>query len=166
MTGQKNCGLVIDNELAREYTVYKKNDKIRKSRKNCMQKEDNMTHKYNRFAESIAVEFEEPKRTSFVQLTTKDGVPFGCGGCELPPHSSNQYHVHEADEVIHVTEGELEFVFPSGSVTLAARDVIYIPAGEYHQIFNRTDEIAYHTYVFSDPKCTDLIIARYNADKL
>ena len=124
-----------------------------------------MTHKVNHFKDSTAVAFEEPKRTSFVQLTTKDGVPFGCGGCEIPPHCSNQYHVHDADEIIHVTEGELEFVFPSGTEVLGPRDVIYIPAGEWHQIFNRTDKPAYHTYVFSDPACTDLIIARYNQDK-
>lgn len=124
-----------------------------------------MEHKVKCFKDSVKVAFDEPKRTSFVQLSTADGVPFGCGGCELPPHGSNQNHVHEADEVIHVTEGELEFVFPTGTVVLGPRDVIYIPAGEWHQIFNRTEETAYHTYVFSDPACTDLIIARYNQNK-
>ncbi|MGI5966837.1 MULTISPECIES: cupin domain-containing protein [Anaerotruncus] len=121
-----------------------------------------MEHKVNHFKDAAAVVFDEPKRTSFVQLSTADGVRLGCGGCEVPPHSSNQNHVHDADEVMHVVEGELEFVFADRTEVLGPRDVIYVPAGEWHQIFNRTEKPAYHTYVFSDPACTDLILARYN----
>lgn len=121
-----------------------------------------MKHLVKHFKDSSAVEFEQPQRTSYVQLTTRDGVPLGVGGCEVPPHSSNQNHVHEADEVMHVVEGQLEFVFEDRTEVLGPRDVIYVPAGEWHQIFNRTDKPAYHTYVFTDPACTDLILAKYN----
>lgn len=121
-----------------------------------------MKHKVCHFKDATPVEFAEPHRTSYVQLTTKDGVSLGVGGCEVPPHSSNQNHVHDAPEVMHVIEGQLEFVFEDCTEVLGPRDVIYVPAGEWHQIFNRTDEPAYHTYVFGDPACTDLILNRYN----
>ena len=68
-----------------------------------------MKHKVCHFQDSTPVAFEEPRRTSYVQLTTKDGVSLGIGGCEVPPHSSNQNHVHDAAEVMHVIEGQLEF---------------------------------------------------------
>lgn len=122
-------------------------------------------HKTCRFEDAVAVDFPQPPRISYVQTTSEDDCGVGVGGCLVPPGGSNQNHVHTASETIHVTEGELEFVFPSETITLKARDAIVIPAGEWHQIFNRTDKPAYHTYVFSDPACTDLIIKRYNQEK-
>jgi quercetin dioxygenase-like cupin family protein len=118
-----------------------------------------------RKATAVKVEFTDPKRTPYVYFGKDDGLPLGCGICEIPPGSSNVGHDHpDADEVIYVIAGRVRFEFKGESHVLEQGEAIFVPRHAWHQIFNDGPGLAVHTFTFTPAGPENAIRRKYQPE--
>lgn len=71
---------------------------------------------------------------------------------QLDPGATSPGHSHDREEVVALLEGTLEVVLDGRRETMAARDVLIIPAGAAHQVANATAGTA--TMLITQPSGT------------
>ncbi len=74
---------------------------------------------------------------------------FAMGHVTLEPRGGQvPWHNQEQEEIYFLLEGEAEMCLGAERQTLRAGQAVYIPAGEFHQLTNLSDEVCRMLYCY------------------
>jgi quercetin dioxygenase-like cupin family protein len=95
--------------------------------------------KYLSISDLLKIKNPSPGKSPYMQEVIS-GKQLSAAGGMMEPHSQNKYHYHVFHESFFLAlEGEATEIIEGKEYKLKPNDILYIAAGEKHQLINKSD---------------------------